>query len=1094
LKTKPRERVLLSKKARRQVVAPPDFLEIQKQSFEWFLKEGLREELKNISPIKGYDKRFELHFTGSFKFGEPKYSVQDCLIREITFAAPLKVTCRLLDRESGEVKSQDVFIGDLPMMTDRGTFIINGAERVIVSQLVRSPGVYYRPNKKIDRGGQPIFYASVIPDRGAWLEIETDASNAISARINRTRKIPITTLLCAIGCSEKEILGAFVDGEFKRKTLKEGPIRPKEEALIEIYKKMRPGDPITVEGAQVYLNNLFFNPKRYDLGKVGRYKMNRKLGLKIPDTTSVLTKDDLLGMVKYLININLGEGMPDDIDHLGNRRVRGVGELLQRQFRIGLTRVERLVREQMVIKAAEVTAPQQLINIRPLTAVIREFFGSSQLSQFMDQTNPLAELTHKRRLSALGPGGLTRERAGFEVRDIHPSHYGRICPIETPEGPNAGLISSLATYGRINKYGFVESPYRKVSRGVVTTKVEYLTADVEDLYRIAPCDVRVDKKGRILDETIPVRFKREFVFASRSEVDYVGVAPEQIVGVTTSLIPFLEHDDANRALMGANMQRQAVPLLMSEAPYVGTGLEKQVAENSRLMVAANSPGRIKKVTANEIVLQTASGKREVYKLMKFQRSNQNTCLHQRPSISVGQKVKKGDIIADSSATNHGELALGKNILVALMPWEGFNYEDAILISERLVKTDLFTSVHIERLEVEVRATKLGMEEITREIPNVSEEALKDLDENGIIRVGAEVEPGDVLVGKVTPKGETELPAEEKLLRAIFGDKARDMRDTSLRVPPGEGGKVVDVKHFSRENGDELPPGVHELVRVYVGQLRKISIGDKLAGRHGNKGVVARIMPEEDMPYLPDGTSIDVVLNPLGVPSRMNIGQIFELLLGQVSHIIGINYQVPPFDESLEAEASTREVEAAIEKAATVSRESWITKSGKVRLRDGRTGSTFDKEVSVGYMYLMKLIHLVDDKMHARSTGPYSLITQQPLGGKAQFGGQRFGEMEVWALEAYGAAHTLQELLTIKSDDVVGRARIYESIIKGKPMGKPGTPESFKVLVKELRSLALDLRTLNEEGKEVSIDEEARPEGKSWFSRFPGKEGKSKKKS
>jgi DNA-directed RNA polymerase subunit beta len=1089
LAEKIRRRKLLSRAARRSVIAPPDLLEIQRESFDWFLKEGLKEELKNISPIRAYDKRFELHFTGSFKLDEPKYSVEECLVREVTYAAPLKVTSRLVDKETGEVKSQDVFIGDLPKMTERGTFIINGAERVIVSQLVRSPGVYYRENKKVERAGRSVFYASVIPDRGSWLEIETDASNVIHARINRTRKIPITTLLCAIGCTEKEILSSFIDGEYKRKTLKEGPIRPKEEALIEIYKKMRPGDPITVEGAQVYLNNLFFNSRRYDLGKVGRYKMNRKLSLKVPEGTHTLTKADLLGMVKYLININLGEGMPDDIDHLGNRRVRSVGELLQRQFRIGLTRVERLVREQMVIKGAEVTAPQQLINIRPLTAVIREFFGSSQLSQFMDQTNPLAELTHKRRLSALGPGGLTRERAGFEVRDIHPSHYGRICPIETPEGPNAGLIASLATYARINKYGFIETPYRKVVKGRVTNKVEYITADIGDVCKIAPCDVRLDRNGKILDERIPVRYKREFIFATKSEIDYVGVAPEQLVGITTALIPFLEHDDANRALMGANMQRQAVPLLRIEAPYVGTGLEKQVAENSRLIIPAKSSGKVRKVTANDIVVETSTGRKETYRLMKFQRSNQNTCLQQRSIVKVGERITKGQIIADASATEFGELALGRNILAAFMPWEGFNYEDAILISERLVKEDLFTSVHIERHEVEVRATKLGMEEITREIPNVSEEALKNLDEVGIIRVGAVVGPGDVLVGKVTPKGETELPAEEKLLRAIFGDKARDMRDTSLRVPPGEGGKVVDVKHFSREDGDELPPGVHELVRVYVAQLRKVSIGDKLAGRHGNKGVVAKVIPEEDMPYLPDGTPVDVVLNPLGVPSRMNIGQIFELLLGNAAHILGKYYEVPPFDESIEEESSRKEVEAEVDKAASQPGYVWLSRSGKVTLRDGRTGKPFDKEIAVGYMYLMKLIHLVDDKMHARSTGPYSLITQQPLGGKAQFGGQRFGEMEVWALEAYGAAYTLQELLTIKSDDVVGRARIYESIIKGKPMGKPGTPESFKVLVKELRSLGLDVKTLNEEGREVSIDEETRPEGRGWFARMSGKEGR-----
>ncbi len=1078
-------RASLYKGAKTVKLNPPDFLEIQRSSFQWFLDEGLKEELRAISPIKGYEGRFELEFTGNHKFDKPKYSVDECLIREITYSNPLKVSVRLLDKKSGEVKAQDVFIGDMPMMTDRGTFVINGAERVIVSQLVRSPGVYYRENKKVERAGRTTYYATVIPDRGSWLEVETDASSSIYARINRTRKIPITTLLSAIGAGEKEILNTLFDSEFKRKTLKEGPIRPKEEALIEIYKKLRPGDPVTVEGAQVYLNNLFFNARRYDLGKVGRYKMNKKLGVKVPDDKHTLTKEDILGIVKYLIKINLGDGISDDIDHLGNRRVRSVGELLQRQFRVGLTRVERLIKEQMVIKGDEIVTPQQLINIRPLTAVIREFFGSSQLSQFMDQTNPLAELTHKRRLSALGPGGLTRERAGFEVRDIHPSHYGRICPIETPEGPNAGLISSLATYARINKYGFIETPYIKATKGRVTKKVEYLTADIEDLYKIAPCDVKVNKKGKILDEQIPVRYKREFMFATRGEIDFVGVAPEQLFGITTSLIPFLEHDDANRALMGANMQRQAVPLLKVEAPYVGTGLEKQVAENSRLMVVALNSGTVKKATADEIVVKRAGGKQDVYKLLKFRRSNQNTCIHHRPIVKSGARVKKGDILADNSATDRGELALGRNILAAFMPWEGYNYEDAILISENLVKRDVFSSAHIERFEVEVRATKLGMEEITREIPNVSEDALKNLDERGIIRVGAEVGPGDILVGKVTPKGETELPAEEKLLRAIFGDKARDMRDTSLRVPSGEGGKVIEVKIFSREEGDELSPGVHELVRVYVAQLRKVSIGDKLAGRHGNKGVVAKILPEEDMPYLPDGTPIDIILNPLGVPSRMNIGQIFELILGEAAHILKKYYIVPTFDEALEEEASRKSVEEQLEKSSQEKGFSWLPLSGKVELRDGRTGKPFDRDI-VGYMYLMKLIHLVDDKMHARSTGPYSLITQQPLGGKAQFGGQRFGEMEVWALEAYGAAFTLQELLTVKSDDVLGRSKVYESIIKGKPMGKPGIPESFKVLVKELRSLALDVKTLTKDGKEVSIDEEQKTEAKGWFAKVSKK--------
>jgi len=1071
------ERIKLIQPKQKKVVEPPDLLELQKESFQWFLEEGLPEELRAISPIKGYEGKLELSFSGKYILAKPKYTARECLLRETTYALPLKVEARLLNKQTREVKSQDVFIGDLPMMTERGTFIINGAERVIVSQLVRSPGVYYRESKRIERAGKVFYYATIIPDRGSWLEIETDASGAIFARINRTRKIPITMFLSAIGCSEKEILGALAEGEFRRRSLKECPILPKDEALIEVYKKLRPGDPVTQEGAQVYLNNLFFNARRYDLGRVGRYKMNRKLGINVPDDKAVLTKADILAMVKYLILINSGEGIADDIDHLGNRRVRAVGELLQRQIRIGLTRIERLIKEQMMVKGDEAVAPVQLINIRPLQAVIKEFFGSSQLSQFMDQTNPLAELTHKRRLSALGPGGLSRERAGFEVRDIHPSHYGRICPIETPEGPNAGLIASLATHARVNKYGFIETPYYKVHKGVVARKIEYLTADIEDLHRIASCDVRTDKKGKIMEDQVPVRYKREFIFAPRQEVDYVGVAPEQIVGISTSMIPFLEHNDANRALMGANMQRQSVPLLRPEEPVVGTGLESKVANDSRTLVKAENSGKVIRATADEIVIQRSNKKKDVYKLLTFSRSNQDTLIHQRPTVRIGQSVKKGEVIADGSATSNGELALGRNVLVALMPWEGYNYEDAILVSERLVKKDLFTSVHVQRLEVEVRATKLGMEEISREIPNVGEEALAKLDERGIVTPGAEVGPGDILVGKVTPKGETELPAEEKLLRAIFGDKARDMRDTSLRVPPGETGIVIAVRAFSREKGDELPPGVHELVRVYLAQLRRISIGDKLAGRHGNKGVIAKILPEEDMPYLPDGTPMDLILNPLGVPSRMNIGQIFELLLGYAGWLLSKKYELAPFDESIEEDASINIVQKELEKAAADAEIPWLDISGKVELRDGRTGKPFGRKIAVGYMYLMKLIHLVDDKMHARSTGPYSLITQQPLGGKAQFGGQRFGEMEVWALEAYGSAYTLQELLTVKSDDVVGRSRVYESILKGKPMGKPGIPESFKVLVKELRSLALDVKTLTKEGKEVSIDEQEKLPGK-----------------
>ncbi|MEE8638556.1 MAG: DNA-directed RNA polymerase subunit beta [Candidatus Margulisiibacteriota bacterium] len=1067
------QRVKVIKEKIKRVVEAPDLLDLQKESFCWFLEEGLPEELRAISPIKGYGGKLELSFSGKYVFGKPKYPARECLIRETTYAVPLKVEARLLNKQTKEVKSQSVFIGDLPMMTERGSFIINGAERVIVSQLVRSPGVYYRESKRIERVGKVFYYATVIPDRGSWLEIETDASGTVFARINRTRKIPITMFLSAIGCSEKEILEALAEGEFRRRSLKECPILPKDEALIEVYKKLRPGDPVTQEGAQVYLNNLFFNARRYDLGKVGRYKMNRKLGLNVAVDKQVLTKVDILAMVRYLILLNSGEGIADDIDHLGNRRIRSVGELLQRQIRIGFTRIERLIKEQMMIKGDEAVAPAQIINIRPLQAVIKEFFGSSQLSQFMDQTNPLAELTHKRRLSALGPGGLSRERAGFEVRDIHPSHYGRICPIETPEGPNAGLIASLATHARVNKYGFIETPYRKVNKGVVTNKIEYLTADIEDLHKIASCDLRLDKRGKIIEDEVPVRYRREFVFAPSKEVDYVGVAPEQIVGISTAMIPFLEHNDANRALMGANMQRQSVPLLQPEPPIVGTGLEDKVADDSRTLLRAENTGKVIRATAEEIVIQRSNKKKNVYKLLTFCRSNQNTLIHQRPIVREGQSVKKGEVIADGSATAGGELALGRNVLVALMPWEGYNYEDAIILSERLVRKDLFTSVHVQRLEVEVRATKLGMEEISREIPNVGEEALSALDERGIVVPGSEIGPGDILVGKVTPKGETELPAEEKLLRAIFGDKARDMRDTSLRVPPGESGMVINVRSFSREKGDELPPGVHELVRVYLAQLRKVSIGDKLAGRHGNKGVVSKILPEGEMPYLPDGTPVDVILNPLGVPSRMNIGQIFELLLGYAGKLSDKKYELSPFDESIEEDASINIVEEELGKAAEKANLPWLDKTGKVELRDGRTGRPFGRKIAVGYMYLMKLIHLVDDKMHARSTGPYSLITQQPLGGKAQFGGQRFGEMEVWALEAYGAAYALQELLTVKSDDVVGRSRVYEAVIKGKPMGKPGIPESFKVLVKELRSLALDVKTLRKDGKEVSIDEETK---------------------
>jgi DNA-directed RNA polymerase subunit beta len=1070
-----------------EVLDIPDLIEVQKKSYKWFLEEGLKEMFNDISPIQDFTGNLVLEFVG-YTLGESKYSVEDCKERDVTYAAPLRVKVRLINKETGEVKEQEVFMGDFPLMTEKGTFIINGAERVIVSQLVRSPGVYY--NESIDPSGVHIYGATIIPNRGAWLEFETDINENIYVRVDRTRKIPATVLIRALGYSHNaQIQELFENDRRIQITLEKDSTTSEEEALVEIYKRLRPGEPPTVESARSLLWTLFFDPKRYDLGNVGRYKLEKKLkhgvlkrispnGMvwddekqkyveKDPSNYSknefirYLTKQDIIAAVRYLLQLMNGQQESDDIDHLGNRRLRSVGELLQNQFRIGLSRMERVVRERMTIQDVDVITPQVLVNIRPVVAAIKEFFGSSQLSQFMDQTNPLAELTHKRRLSALGPGGLSRERAGFEVRDVHHSHYGRMCPIETPEGPNIGLIGSLSTYARINGFGFIETPYRKVNKeqGIVTDTIDYLTADEEDKYVIAQANEPLDEEGRFINKRVNARYGREILIVPSDRVDYMDVSPKQVVSVATALIPFLEHDDANRALMGANMQRQAVPLLTTEAPIVGTGIEYKTARDSYVVELAENSGVVEKVTSNEIIIKTEKGFLEKHNLLKFQRSNQGTCMNQKPIVKKGQQVKKGQVIADGPSTDQGELALGRNVLVAFMTWEGYNYEDAILISKKLVKEDYFTSIHIEEYECDARDTKLGPEEITRDIPNVGEDILKDLDENGIIRIGAEVRPGDILVGKVTPKGETELTAEERLLRAIFGEKAREVRDTSLRVPHGESGKVVDVKVFSRENGDELAPGVNKLVRVYVAQKRKISVGDKMAGRHGNKGVVSRILPEENMPFLPDGTPVEIVLNPLGVPSRMNIGQVLECHLGWAAKTLGIHVSTPVFDG-----ASEKDVENTL-------REAGLQTNGKTILYDGRTGEPFDNEVTVGYVYMLKLAHLVDDKIHARSTGPYSLVTQQPLGGKAQFGGQRFGEMEVWALEAYGAAYTLQEILTVKSDDVVGRVKTYEAIVKGENVPEPGVPESFKVLIKELQSLGLDVKVLSEEDEEIEIKEE-----------------------
>ncbi len=1048
----------------------PNLISIQIDSYSWFLTDGLAEVFRDISPIEDFTGNLQVEF-GEHHLEAPKYGVEACKEKDMTYSAPLFVTVRFINRETGEIKEQEVFMGDFPLMTEKGTFVINGTERVVVSQLVRSPGVYF--DKEMDKqSDKELFTGKIIPSRGAWLEFETDKKDVIGVRIDRKRRQPATVLLRALGWErDEEILELFDGSDLIKNTLERDHTTTREDAVMDIYKKLRPGEPPTAESARGLLNNLFFNPKRYDLAKVGRYKMNKKLGLNIDPDLTILTEEDIIGTLKYLIKVYEGyeEGI-DDIDHFGNRRVRPVGELIQNQVRIGLARMERVIRERMTTQEADTITPQSLINIRPVVAAVKEFFGSSQLSQFMDQTNPLAGLTHKRRLSALGPGGLSRERAGFEVRDVHPSHYGRMCPIETPEGPNIGLIGSLSTYATVNEFGFIETPYRKVKKGRVTNEIETLTADEEDKYVIAQANARLDSRGRFLDSTVLCRTRGGVVKQVKpEEVDYMDVSPRQIVSVATALIPFLEHDDANRALMGSNMQRQAVPLIKTEAPLIGTGMEYRAAKDTGEVVCARAAGTVTYVDANTIRITRKDGTVDEYTLAKFNRSNQGTCINLRPIVDEGDEVVEDQVIADGPCTDHGELALGKNILVAFMPWEGYNYEDAIIISERLVYDDVLSSIHIEEHEVDARDTKLGPEEITRDIPNVGEEILKDLDERGIIHVGAEVKPGDYLVGKVTPKGETELTAEEKLLRAIFGEKAREVRDTSLKVPHGESGKVIDVKVFSREAGDELPPGVNQMVRVYVAQKRKVSDGDKLAGRHGNKGVISKILPVEDMPFLPDGTPVDLVLNPLGVPSRMNIGQILETHLGWAAHkgwpekgrktVDGAVYVATPvFDGARESE-----IEEALEKAG-------LPRDGKETLYDGRTGEPFDHKITVGYIYIMKLLHLVEDKIHARSTGPYSLVTQQPLGGKAQFGGQRFGEMEVWALEAYGAAYALQELLTVKSDDVMGRVKVYEAIVKGENIPEPGIPESFKVLVKEMQSLGLNIEVISEEGREIEIAE------------------------
>ena len=1193
-----------------EVLDMPNLIEVQKDSYQWFLKEGLKEVFEDISPITDFSGNLVLEFIDFTLDSEPKFSIEECKERDATYAAALKVKARLYNRELDELKEQEIFMGDFPLMTETGTFIINGAERVIVSQLVRSPGIYYASD--FDKVGKKLLSATVIPNRGAWLEYETDSNDVFYVRVDRTRKVPVTVLIRALGIgSDAEIIDLFGEEPKILATLEKDVSKSYEEGLIEIYKKLRPGEPPTVESSESLLRGMFFDPKRYDLAKVGRYKFNKKLALRNrirgaklaeavvdPMTGEVLaeegavltmelcdtiqdsgidhlyieveerkvkiltnravaidayleefgltaddvnikervyfpvleqllneyttaeelkaaikenihelvpkhiTLEDIMASINYVMQLDYGYGNVDDIDHLGNRRIRSVGELLQNQFRIGLSRMERVVRERMTTQDLAVVTPQALINVRPVTAAIKEFFGSSQLSQFMDQNNPLSELTHKRRLSALGPGGLSRERAGFEVRDVHHSHYGRMCPIETPEGPNIGLINTLATFARINEYGFIEAPYRKVDKSGdeprVTDEFIYVTADEEENYNVAQANEPLDAEGHFVHKKVTGRHREDIIEVDRSQIHLMDVSPKQMVSVATALIPFLENDDANRALMGSNMQRQAVPLMVTDSPIVGTGMEYKTAKDSGICAIAKNSGVVERVSANEIVIRNDESMRDTYKLIKYQRSNQSTCLNQKPIVNVGDRVEAGQIIADGASTCQGELALGKNPLIGFMTWEGYNYEDAVLLSEKLVQDDVYTSVHINEFEADARDTKLGPEEITRDIPNVGEDALRDLDERGIVRIGAEVHPNDILVGKVTPKGETELTAEERLLRAIFGEKAREVRDTSLRVPHGETGIIVDVKIFTRENGDDVGPGVNQLVRVYIAQKRKISVGDKMAGRHGNKGVVSRVLPVEDMPFLPNGRPLDIVLNPLGIPSRMNIGQVLETHLSLAAKVLGWKISTPVFDGANEIDIMdtlemandyvNTEWEEFSEKwkpllegdiydelyANRDHREEWkgvaISRDGKVSLRDGRTGEFFDNRVTIGYMHYLKLHHLVDDKIHARSTGPYSLVTQQPLGGKAQFGGQRFGEMEVWALEAYGAAYTLQEILTVKSDDIVGRVKTYEAIVKGENIPEPGVPESFKVLLKELQSLALDIRVLREDQTEVEIKE------------------------
>lgn len=1144
----------------------PNLIKVQKDSYDWFIEEGLGEVLRDISPIIDYSGNLVLEFFDYYMEEKTKYSLEEAKERDATYSTRLHVKVRLINRETGEIKEQEIYLGDFPLMTESGTFVINGAERVVVSQLVRSPGCYYA--ESYDKVGKKLYTSTVMPIRGAWLEYETDSNNIFYTRVDRTRKIPVTVLLRALGLeTDEQILAFFGDEEKLKATMQKDTVKTADEALIEIYKKLRPGELPTVDAARNLFNGLLFDDRRYDLAKVGRYKFNKKLSLANrisgrvayadiinPETGEVLaekdsiisaemaeeiqnsginsveikvndapvkvigngtvnihkiitdvdisslhikemvnyevlknimentdskelvkalkeryselvpkhiTTEDILSSVNYLLNLEHGIGYVDDIDHLGNRRIRCVGELLQNQFRIGLTRLERVVRERMTIQDLDVITPQTLINTKPITSSIREFFGSSQLSQFMDQTNPLSELTHKRRISALGPGGLSRERAGFEVRDIHYTHYSRLCPIESPEGPNIGLISALSSFATINEYGFIEAPYRKVNMNThqVTDEVDYMSADAEDGHYIAEATEPLNENNEFINDRIKVRYLNEIIEVDKNKVDYMDVSPKQLVSIGAAMIPFLEHDDAKRSLMGANMQRQAVPLMITDSPIVGTGMEYRAAKDSGILILAEDDGVIENVTGDCITVKYKNGETKKHKLQKFKRTNGGTCINQRPIVVKGEKVKKGDSIADGPSTQNGEMALGKNVLVAFSTWEGYNYEDAILINERLVKEDVYTSIHIEEYDCECRDTKLGPEEITRDIPNVGEDSLKDLDETGIIRIGAEVRPGDILVGKVTPKGETELTAEERLLRAIFGEKAREVRDTSLRVPHGEAGTIVDVKIFTRENSDELGPGVNQIIRCYIATKRKISVGDKIAGRHGNKGVISRILPEEDMPFLPDGTPVDILLNPLGVPSRMNLGQVLEVHLGGAAKALGWKVSTPVFDG-----ASEEEIVELLE-------QSGLSPDGKTILYDGRTGDPFDKPITVGVMYMLKLHHLVDDKIHARSTGPYSLVTQQPLGGKAQFGGQRFGEMEVWALEAYGAAHTLQEILTVKSDDVVGRVKTYEAIVKGENIPKPGVPESFKVLVKELQSLGLDIRLFSDNDKEIELKED-----------------------